>query len=334
MSTERAAVLAGLGGYLPPRLVTNDELCAGLDSTPEWIESRTGIRERRHVDPGTATSDLAVEAGARALRSAGITSVDVVVVATTSPDRTCPATAPEVAMRLGVGTVAAYDVASACGGFAYGLATASGLIAAGIADTVLLVGAEAFSVFVDPADRATRPIFGDGAGAAVLRAGRPSEPGAIGPFDLGSDGEGVALLAVPAGGSRQHDGVERYLAMDGRAVYQNAVKRMTRSATAVLDRAGWPVETVDSFVGHQANIRILHTVADRLGVPRERAVVNIDRVGNALAASIPLALAEANALGRLTLGDRVLLTAFGAGFSWGSTVLTWPRLTCGNPFDN
>ncbi|EQD84134.1 3-oxoacyl-[acyl-carrier-protein] synthase-3 [Saccharopolyspora erythraea NRRL 2338] len=331
------AVLAGVGAWLPPAVVTNTDLCSRLDTTQEWIESRTGIRERRTVSNGVATVDLAVEAGVRALKSAGMFAVDAVVLATTSPDRTCPAGAPEVASRLGLGNVAAFDLTSACSGFVYGLATCAGLIATGVAESVLFIGAEAFSTFVNPADRTTAPIFGDGAGAVVLRRGDGDEPGAIGPFDLGSDGRHADLLAVFGGGSRQraanglgHADVpaeDWYLSMSGRAVYQHAVARMTASARTVLDRAGWSATDVDRFAGHQANLRIITSVAQQLCIPHDRVLANIDRTGNALAASIPILLAETAASGELSAGQRVLVTAFGAGLSWGSTVLEWPDIT-------
>ncbi|WP_306321409.1 MULTISPECIES: beta-ketoacyl-ACP synthase III [unclassified Streptomyces] len=334
-----AAVISGLGGALPADVVTNDDLCRTLDSTHEWIETRTGISERRMVAPGQSTRDLAVEAGARALKSAGQDTVDVVVVATTSADRLCPAVAPEVASSLGLGTVAAYDLTSACSGFLYGLASAVGHIASGVAESVLFIGAEAFTTMVDPRDRSTRPIFGDGAGAVVLRAGSPDEPGAIGPFDLGSDGSLADLLAIPAGGSRQRSASggpvgdaapvpseDWYLHMEGRPLYVQAVERMAASSRAVLDRAGWSVGDVAVFAGHQANVRIVRAVAEELELPDDRVPVNIDRVGNTLAASIPLLLIDAAVRGNLTAGDKVLLSAFGAGLSWGSTTLTWPEI--------
>ncbi|QIZ39147.1 beta-ketoacyl-ACP synthase III [Saccharopolyspora sp. ASAGF58] len=336
-----SAVIAGLAAWLPPAVVTNNDLCSRLDTSEEWIERRTGIEQRRAVSNGVATVDLAVEAGGRALKAAGVPGVDAVVVATTSPDRICPAGAPEVASRLGLGPVAAYDLTSACSGFVYGLATCAGLISAGVAESVLFIGAEAFSTFIDPGDRTTAPIFGDGAGAVVLRRGNPDEPGAIGPFDLGSDGAQADLLAIQGGGSRQRSATglghgevpteDWYLSMAGRAIYQQAIARMTESSLAVLDRAGWSLTEVDRFVGHQANIRILTSVANRLGIASERVLINIDRVGNALSASIPLVLASAAAGGELRPGDRVLITAFGAGLSWGSTVLVWPNIPVDSP---
>lgn len=327
----------GLGAFLPPRIVTNAELPAELGTSDEWIRARTGIAQRHVASPGMATSDLAFEAATRALKSAGGPLVDAVVLATTTPDRPCPATAPEVASRLGLAGVAAFDVAAVCTGFVYGLATAAGLIATGVADRTLVIGAETYSSILDPLDRGTAMIFGDGAGAVVLRAGDPREPGALGPFDLGSDGEGSGLIAVPGGGSRQRlsgqpaaDG-DKYFTMAGREVFSHAVLRMAGSAKAVLDRAGWRVEDVDRLVSHQANRRIMNQLADRLGVDRARVVSNIDRVGNTAAASIPLALAHGVAEGTVRPGDRLVLTAFGGGLTWGSTVLTWPDSTDPDP---
>ncbi|MEL3946985.1 MULTISPECIES: beta-ketoacyl-ACP synthase III [Streptomyces] len=331
-SPTRAAVLTGVGGCLPPTAVSNDELAARLDSSDAWIRSRTGIRQRYFAAPGTATSDLAVGAGAKALKSSGTPDVDAVLLATTTPDRPCPATAPAVAARLGLTGTAAFDVSAVCTGFVYALATAAGLIATGVADRVLVIGAETFSTLLDPDDRATSVIFGDGAGAVVLRAGEPAEPGALGPFDLGSDGGREDLITVPAGGSRQRlsgcspRAADRYFTMDGKEVFRHAVQRMSASARAVLDRAGWTPADVDHLVGHQANLRITNHVADEVGIPRPRCFSNIADVGNTAAASVPLALDQAHADGVLRAGDRVLLTAFGGGLTWGSTVLTWPCL--------
>jgi 3-oxoacyl-[acyl-carrier-protein] synthase-3 len=329
-------VLEGIGAWLPPEIVTNLDVCANIDTSPEWIEGRTGIIERRVAGKGMATAELAVAAGRKAMKSAARSSVDAVVVATTSPDRICPAAAPEVAFRLGLPDVAAFDLTSACSGFVYGLVTATGLIASGVADSVLLIGAEAFTNFVNPQDRATAPIFGDGAGAVVLRRGSAQEAGALGAFDLGSDGSRADLLAIPGGGSRQRSSSglghmtvpveDWYLKMEGRPLFVQAVRRMAQSARTVLARAGWSVSEVDWFVGHQANIRIVRAVSDELGVPGERVAVNIDRVGNALAASIPILLTDMADRGDLKPGHRVLLTAFGAGLSWGSAALTWPAI--------
>ncbi|MEU8969181.1 beta-ketoacyl-ACP synthase III [Streptomyces monashensis] len=332
MSTGRAAVVAGIGSYVPPNLVTNDDLTARLDTSDAWIRSRTGIAERYVVSPGTSTGDLAVEAGLRALKSAGDERVGAVVLATTTPDQPCPGTAPQVAARLGLGQVPAFDVAAVCSGFLYGLASAAGLIAAGIADSVLLIAADAFTTIVNPQDRTTAVIFADGAGAVVLRAGSAAERGAIGPLVLGSDGELSHLITVPAGGSRQRssdrpvDPEDHYFQMLGRDTYRHAVERMTAASAEAAERAGWSLDDVDRFAAHQANARILDAVSDRLGICEERRLSNIARVGNTGAASLPLLLAEATADGTLRAGHRVLLTAFGGGLSWGAATVDWPEL--------
>ncbi|WP_327067867.1 beta-ketoacyl-ACP synthase III [Kitasatospora sp. NBC_01302] len=327
-----AAVLAGLGAYLPPQVVTNEDLSRRLDTSDEWIRSRTGIATRHVVTPGTATSDLAVEAGWRALKSAGDDRVDAVVLATTTPDQPCPATAPQVAARLGLGHVPAFDVAAVCSGFLFGLASAEGLIASGLAERVLLIAADAFTTIINPEDRTTAVIFADGAGAVLLRAGEAGEPGAIGRQILGSDGESSHLIEVPAGGSRQRSSGrpaapgDEYFRMVGRETYRHAVERMTSVSTQAAEAAGWRLDEVDRFVAHQANARILGSVADRLGIPEDRRLSNIAHVGNTGAASIPVLLAEAAADGGLRAGHKVLLTAFGGGLSWGATTLVWPEV--------
>lgn len=322
------AVLQGLGAALPSRIITNSDLVKTLDTTDEWITSRTGIRSRHKVEPGTATSDLAVAAGQRALENAGVDSVDVVIVATSTPDHRCPATAPDVAARLGLGTVPAFDLAAVCSGFVYGLAQADALIRVGMADRVLLIGADTFTTLVDPADRANAVIFGDGAGAVVLGAGEDGEFGALGPFQLGADGTELDFIRVEAGGSRQpvvdRSDASAWFAMQGRAVFASAVAAMAGSCRTVLADSGWLPDDVDHLVAHQANRRILTMVAASIGIPAERAVVHLDRVGNTSAASIPLALA-AHA-DQMRAGDRVLLTAFGGGTTWGAGTLTWPAL--------
>ncbi|MET9363222.1 beta-ketoacyl-ACP synthase III [Streptomyces sp. NPDC006632] len=328
----RTAVVAGLGGTVPPRVVTNDELAKRLDTSDEWIRSRTGISQRHVIDPGMTTSDLAAEAGLRALKSAGAESVDLVVVATTTPDRPCPATAPTVATRMGLTDVPAFDIAAVCSGFVYALQVGTAAIVAGFADRVLVVGAESFSTLLDPDDRTTAAIFGDGAGAVVLRAGEEHEPGAIRDFHLASDGSQADLITVRGGGAEQRASgrplrvEDTYFRMEGKSVFFAAVRSMAESSRTVLARTGWDIDDVDRLVGHQANVRILHAVADRLGLDPERALVNIDQVGNTSAASIPLALVDGTADGTLKPGDRILLTAFGGGATWGSATLTWPEL--------
>ncbi len=312
----RSAVVAGLGHCLPDRIVTNDDLAARLDTSDEWIRTRTGIRQRHMVDTGTSTSDLAVGAGRRALAAAGLTTAGVVIVATTTPDHPCPATAPVVATRLGLTEAPAFDVNAVCSGFIYALATANSMLVSGMYDTALVIGADIFSSFIDPDDRATAFLFGDGAGAMVLRAGEPGEAGAVLAVELGSDGEMEDLILV-------EDAKSPYT-MQGQTVYRHAVARMASSTRSILERVGWTVGDVDHFVGHQANQRILDAVASRLSMDPSRVVSNLATVGNTAAASIPIALSEAEAEGRLRTGDRVALAAFGGGATWGAAALTWP----------
>jgi 3-oxoacyl-[acyl-carrier-protein] synthase III len=328
----RSAVLCGLGAWLPPRIVTNDELATRMDTSDEWIRTRTGISARHIVSAGMSTSDLAAEAGARAMDSAGVKDVDVVVLATTTPDRPCPGTAPVVAHRLGLTGRPAFDVSAVCTGFLYGLSVAAGLIASGAAEQVLVIGAEAFSTIIDPGDRTTGVLFGDGAGAVVLRAGDPGEPGAVGWVELGSDGSLADIITVRAGGAEQRSAGQevppgdRYFSMRGKEVFTHAVKRMSQAAATALAHAGWQAGEVDRLVGHQANLRILQAIGERMDISAERIVVHLDRVGNTAAASIPLALDHAACTGELYPGARVVLAAFGGGATWGATALTWPVL--------
>lgn len=313
-------------------MVTNHDLVGRLDTSDEWIRVRTGIRQRHVVAPGTATSDLAVQAGEAALTSANTDAVDVVVLATTTPDHPCPATAPAVASRLGFRGVAAFDVSAVCSGFIYGLATAVGLIGAGTVERALVIGADSFTTILNPQDRTTVSVFGDGAGAVVLRAGAVGEPGVIDTFDLGSDGDLDELIMVRAGGSRQPgkspvaEAAENWFAMQGVTVYRHAVRHMVASSRRVLERVGWRPAELNWLVAHQANLRILMAIAEELGIPSDRALINLDRVGNTAAASIPLALADGVNSGALRSGHKILLSAFGGGATWGSTVLTWPDL--------
>lgn len=327
-----AAVLCGVGYWLPPLVVTNADLSARLDTSDEWITSRTGISTRRRVTPDLSTADLATEAAQRAIKSAGGGEVDALVLGTTTPDRLCPATAPEVAARLGLGYIPAFDVSAVCTGFLYALAAGVGFLAAGFAERVVVVVAEAFSRLLDPDDRTTAPIFGDGAGAVVLRQGSPDEPGAIGDIVLGSDGAHSELIRVGAAGpqgvleNRPGSGVAQYFHMAGRDVFRHAVERMSAAATAAAESAGWRLEDVDRFFAHQANARITSALAHDLGIPAGRAAENIREVGNTAGASIPILLAQSAASGYLAAGHRILLTAFGGGLTWGATTLTWPEV--------
>jgi 3-oxoacyl-[acyl-carrier-protein] synthase III len=328
-----SAVVCGIGSCLPPKVVTNAELARRLGTSVEWIETRTGIRQRRVIEPGGSTADLAVEAGMRAMKSARLDRVDAVVLATTTPDYRCPGTAPEVASRLGLAGVPAMDVNAVCTGFLYAAASSAGLIATSVAERVLVIGADTYSTIVNPADQTTTAIFGDGAGAIVLRQGEADEPGTLGTFDLGSDGDLAELIWIPAGGSRQCStglaapAEDHYFQMRGPAVFKHAVVRMAQTAGTALRRTGWRTEDVDRLVCHQANARILAALSAELGIDADRMVSNIELVGNTAAASIPLALADAARNGHLRMGHRVVLTAFGGGVTWGATTLTWPDIT-------
>ncbi|MEV4141648.1 beta-ketoacyl-ACP synthase 3 [Dactylosporangium sp. NPDC049742] len=327
-----AAVVAGIGACLPAVAVPNEELVAWWEADAEWIRTRTGIERRHVVSPGEATGDLAVAAGRRALASAGLGGVDAVVVATGTPDQLSPAVAPQVAVRLGLGPVAAFDVGAVCTGFLYALGAAAGLLAAGTARSALVIGADAFTTVLDPDDLTTRAVFGDGAGAVVLRAGAAGEPGALAGVRLGSDGARHRLIEIPGGGSRQRatgqpvKESDLYFRMQGRAVFSQAVTRMAATARDSAADAGWAPGDVDRWVLHQANARILAAVARELRVPAERFVSNIATVGNTVAASVPLALADGMAGGHLRPGHRVVLAAFGGGLTWGSAATVWPDL--------
>ncbi|MFE7402520.1 beta-ketoacyl-ACP synthase III [Streptomyces sp. NPDC057557] len=312
---RRAAVVCGVGAALPPHIVSNADLTARLETTDEWIRSRTGITQRHVAGADMSTTDLAVRAAAQALADGEPVTAEALVVATTTPDRCCPATAPAVATRLGLTGIPAYDLAAGCTGFLYALATAAGLIAAGTARTVLVIGADRLAALPDPEDRTTVPLFGDGAGAVVLRRGSADEAGALGPVVLGSDGTGADLIWAPRPGA---------LHMDGGDVFRHAVDRMSAASLQAATVMGWELSDVNRLAPHQANSRITSFVARQLGIPDGRQLSNVGEVGNTGAASIPLLLADATADGRLKPGHRTLLTAFGAGLTWGAVALIWP----------
>ncbi|MFF4323763.1 beta-ketoacyl-ACP synthase III [Streptomyces sp. NPDC001568] len=314
----RAAVVAGVGSALPPSVISNEDLTARLDTTDEWIRSRTGITRRHVAGAKQSTADLAVRAATQALTSNEPEHVDALVLATTTPDRCCPATAPAVATRLGLTGIPAFDLAAGCTGFLYALATGAGLIAAATARTVLVIGADRLASLPRPDDRTTVPLFGDGAGVLLLRRGTTDEPGALGPVVLGSDGTGADLIRAERPGA---------LHMDGADVFRHAVDHMAAASRQAATAAGWDLGDVDRLVPHQANHRITSFVARRLGVPADRQLGNVAEVGNTGAASIPLLLDRASSDGQLKPGHRTLLTAFGAGLTWGALTLTWPDLT-------
>ncbi len=319
--------LLGIGAVVPSTVVTNEELSHRLDTSDAWIRQRTGIGQRHVAVGDVSTSELATEAGRRALANSGHLSADIVLVATTTPDQSCPAIAPLVATRLGLVAAAAFDIAAVCAGFVTALAVGDALVRSAKAERVVVIGADVFTSIIDPADRTTAVIFGDAAGAVVLGRDESLDAGTLISTDLGSDGGGYGLMGTSSspsrgGGPRSHG----YFTMEGPTVFRRAVDSMVTSSRQALRDASWHPSEVDAVIAHQANIRILNAVADGLDIARASAYANLDRRGNTSAASIPLALVDATLEGRLHSGDRVLLTAFGGGLAWGSTCLTWPTL--------
>jgi 3-oxoacyl-[acyl-carrier-protein] synthase-3 len=321
-----AASITGLGSRVPDRVVTNDDLAEYVDTSDDWIVERTGIHERRMAAPEEALSDLALPAARAALDQAGVDAadLDLIIVATVTPDMTFPSTGAILADRLGAARAAAYDLSAGCTGFMYGIAQAYGMIAGGLATRVLVVGGDVLSRILDWTDRSTLVLFGDGAGAVVIE---PSPaPGFLG-FDLGVDGSGGSSLWLPGSGSRLVSDPEKYVKMNGREVFKFATRILVQSARDLLARCGATIDDVDLYIPHQANMRIIDHATRKLGVPSERVVVNVDRYGNTSSGSIPLALAEAARDGRLRPGRLVLMTGMGAGLTWGSALLWWTKET-------
>lgn len=319
----------GTGRYSPERRLTNQELESMVETNDEWIVSRTGIRERRIAAPEQATSDLAYEAAVKALEAAGITAdqIGLIVVSTVTPDMFFPSTACLLQEKLGAKNAAAFDLSAACAGFIYGLATAANFVATGTYKYVLVVGAETLSRITDYTDRNTCILLGDSAGAVVL--GAVPEGRGFQSFKLGADGSGGNLINIAAGGSRLPASAEsvserkHYFYMNGREVYKFAVRIMGGAAEEALEMAGMNKDDIDLLIPHQANIRIIQSALERLNLPEEKCVINIDRYGNTSAASIPVALAEAAEEGRLKEGDRIVMVGFGGGLTWGASVLVW-----------
>jgi 3-oxoacyl-[acyl-carrier-protein] synthase-3 len=320
--------ITGLGCYVPERIVTNDELAKLVDTNDEWIRERTGIRERRIAADEQALTDLALPAARRALEMAGVepSSVDLVVVATVTPDMAFPSASAIIADKLGMPDAAAYDLSAGCTGFVYAIAQAYAALASGMAKRALVVGGDVLSRILDWTDRSTVVLFGDGAGAVVME--RTDHGGFLG-FELGADGGGGENLWLPGSGSRKFEEPEKYVKMNGREVFKFATRVMVSSAEAILAECGKTVEDVDLYVPHQANVRIIDHAARKLGFPEEKTVVNVDRYGNTSSGSIPLALADAADQGRLEPGTLVLLTGMGAGLTWGSALIEWTHSTTG-----
>ena len=327
IATASAAIrvsITGLGCKVPDRVVTNDELAKLVDTSDEWIVERTGIRERRMADRSEALSDIALPACRDALAQAGLEGkdIDLLIVATVTPDMAFPSTGAILADQLGATDAAAYDLSAGCTGFMYALAQGYGMVAGGLAKRALIVGGDLLSKILDWDDRATLVLFGDGAGAVVIEA-VPDE-GFLG-FELGADGAGGANLWLPGSGSRHFEEPEKYVKMNGREVFKFATRILVQSAEELLEKCGVSIDDVDLYIPHQANMRIIDHATRKLGVPSERVVINVDRFGNTSSGSIPLALADAAADGRLRPGRLVLMTGMGAGLTWGSALMRWTK---------
>ena len=317
--------ITGLGCYVPDRVLTNDELSTLVDTSDEWIMTRTGIRERRIAAPEQAMSDLAVPACSAALEQASVQprEVDLLVVATVTPDMTFPSTSALVADRLGMPDAAAYDLSAGCTGFMYAIAQAHAMLASGLARKALVVGGDVLSKILDWSDRSTLVLFGDGAGAVVMEA--VEDGGGFLGFELGADGGGGVHLWLPGSGSRVFDDPDRFVKMNGREVFKFATRVLVSSAETLLEECGKTVDEVDVYVPHQANVRIIDHARKKLGISEERTVVNVDKYGNTSSGSIPLALADAEQDGRLKPGELVLMTGMGAGLTWGSALIEWTK---------
>ena len=316
--------ITGLGWKVPDRVVSNDELAQYVDTSDEWIRERTGIRERRIADKSEALSDLALPASRDALAQAGLEGkdVDLLIVATVTPDMAFPSTSAILADELDATDAAAYDLSAGCTGFMYALAQGYGMLAGGLAKRALVVGGDVLSRILDWQDRSTLVLFGDGAGAVVLEV--VPERGFLG-FELGADGGGGANLWLPGSGSRLFEEPDKYVKMNGPEVFKFATRILVQSAQDLLTKCGISIDEVDVYVPHQANRRIIDHATRKLGVPSDRVVINVDRYGNTSSGSIPLALGDAAADGRLRPGALVLMTGMGAGLTWGSALIRWTK---------
>lgn len=332
MSDNCHCSIIGTGSYMPARVLTNHDLEKLVETSDEWITTRTGIKERRIAAPDETTSDMAAEAARRALHTAGVKpeEVDLIIVATVTPDMFFPSTACFVQKKIGATNAVGFDISAACSGFLYALQTARHFINGGPRKTALVIGAEKLSSLINWTDRNTCVLFGDGAGAAVIRwDDRPDAPGRVISSFMGTDGNLADLLKVPGGGTALPITAENVhlrpntIHMEGRETFKHAVTRMCQASEKALKEAGLTAQDVKLVIPHQANARIISVIAERLGVPEERTFINLDKYGNTSAATIPVCLDEANRSGRIQRGDILLLVAFGGGFTWASSVIRW-----------
>lgn len=326
MSVRRVGI-KGIGSYAPPKILTNADLEKMVDTSDEWVVTRTGIRERRIAEPDVATSDLSFEAARIALASAHLApeDIDLIIVATVTPDMFFPATACILQDKLGA-KCPGFDLSAGCSGFIYALSVGSQFVANGTYNNVLVVGAEVLSKITDWQDRSTCVLFGDGASAVILG---PVERGGFKSFVLGADGSGGKLLEIPAGGSRLPASFEtvsqrlHFIKMNGREVFKFAVKIIGEAALEAIEKAGLNPSDIDLFIPHQANIRIIESAAERLNLSMDKVFINLDRYGNTSSASVGIALNEALLLGKIKEGSKIVMVGFGAGLTWGACVLEW-----------
>ena len=320
--------ITGLGVHVPEKVMTNDDLSKLVDTNDQWIQERTGIKERRIAGDDEALTDICLPAARRALEMAKVdpASIDLLIVATVTPDMAFPSSAAILADQLGMPDAAAYDLSAGCTGFVYAIAQAHAMLASGLAKRALVIGADVLSKILDWTDRSTLVLFGDGAGAVVLE--EVDQGGFIG-FELGADGAGGQSLWLPGSGSRKFEDPDKFVKMNGREVFKFATRVMVSSAEAILDECGKTIDDVDVYVPHQANVRIIDHAVKKLGVAPEKTVINVQRYGNTSSGSIPLALADAADDGRLEPGKLVLLTGMGAGLTWGSALIEWTHQTTG-----
>lgn len=319
---KRASII-GTGSYVPKKVLTNFDIEKMVDTTDEWITERTGIRERRISDKNEATSDLAFEAARKALESANIDpkELELIIVGTSSPDMLFPSTACIIQDRIGAVTAAAFDASAACTGFNYALAAGASFIESGQYNNVMVIGADTLTKYLDWTDRNTCILFGDGAGAVILRS--TDERSGILANYLGAEGSGGKHLIMPGGGSRDPEAKKRFIQMDGKEVFKFAVKVLPKCVKAVLEKAGLKTSDISLLIPHQANSRIIDFALKSLGLSKEKVYVNLDRYGNTSAASIPIALDEALKDGKIRKGDTVVLAGFGAGLTYGANVIKW-----------